>query len=308
MPPLVSAIVGVYNREAYLREALDSILAQTYPAIELIVVDDGSTNAGVFRIYESYGNKIRLIRRDRNSGTCELARYQGVKAARGAYCAFLDSDDLWEPHKIEEQIAFMEAHPKIPLCHTYTWVIDERGRRLRLRHEGVIPPTGVCARQLVEHCFISISSVMVRPRFWLDAVPEEKIRHLGMEWDFLLAIARQHEIGFLPEPLACYRQTPGGAHEMRWRWAPRDVIAMRRHRAEGLWKGVVTPAEGRRLLVEALLENSQFWRDRGHPVRAVYFAASALREQFYSKAAWSHLIRGAGSPARGLRRWLRGRG
>ncbi len=300
MPPLVTAIVGVYNREEYLREALDSILGQTYRDLELIVVDDGSTNPGVFRIYDSYGDRIRLVRREKNSKTCEMSRYEGVKAARGKYCAFLDSDDLWEPGKIEKQVAFLEAHPDIPLCHTYAWVMDETGRRLHVRHEGAIPPTGHCARQLVEHCFVSISSVVVRGEVWLGAQREEEITELGMEWDFLLSIARRRQIGFIPEPLASYRHAEGGAHLMRWRWTPRDVIAMERLRAKGLWEGVVSEREGAEVLVSALLENSQYWRDRRHCGRAAYFALKALRRDASAAGAWDALARALLKPlARG---------
>lgn len=277
--PLVTCITCTYNRERFLREALESIFSQTYKNIEVLVVDDASTNPGMFDILESYKGRLRIIRRTKNSGTCELPRYQGVREAQGKYCAFLDSDDLWMPDKIEHQVAFMEAYPDVPLCHTGTRVIDEDGRMLYVRHEGVIPPTGSCGRELLRHCFITVSSVMVRPRFWLEAMPEKRIRQLGMEWDFLVQLACQYPFGYLPEPLSAYRTSGDGITKVRWKWCPRDILAMDRIYSSGAWSALVSRPEMLSIMSDAYIENAEYWRHRRMYGRSIYFVVRGLRHQ-----------------------------
>ncbi|MGH8213159.1 MAG: glycosyltransferase family 2 protein [Rhodanobacteraceae bacterium] len=128
---LVSAIVPVYNGERYLSEALDSALAQTYQNIEIIVVDDGSTDSSA-RIAENYAathpQRVRLIRQA-NGGTGS-ARNAAMAEARGDYIAMLDQDDLWAPRHLEEAVAVLENEPSIGLVHANIQVLD-----------GVLHPT-----------------------------------------------------------------------------------------------------------------------------------------------------------------------
>ncbi len=105
--PLVSIILPVFNRDHCVRRALDSILAQTFQNFEIVVVDDGSTD-GSLEVLKSYGDAIRLICQ-KNCG-CGTARNVGVRAARGRWIAFLDSDDVWLPDKLECQMRVIEKY------------------------------------------------------------------------------------------------------------------------------------------------------------------------------------------------------
>jgi glycosyltransferase involved in cell wall biosynthesis len=113
--PLVSCIVPVYNRERYVADALDSILAQTHRPIEVIAVDDGSTD-GSAAVIQHYGDRVRYVWQP--NGGPSAARNQGVRVARGAFLAFLDSDDLWHPEKLARQLARFDARPELDLCVT----------------------------------------------------------------------------------------------------------------------------------------------------------------------------------------------
>ncbi len=113
--PLISCIVPVWNRERFVAETLDSILAQTYRPIEVIVVDDGSTD-GTPQVLAGYGDRITTLRQE-NAGPGP-ARNTGIRAARGEFLAFLDSDDLWLPEKLAIQHARFEAHPELEACVT----------------------------------------------------------------------------------------------------------------------------------------------------------------------------------------------
>lgn len=108
---LVSIIVPVYNVEKLIKETMDSVLAQTYPHWELLLVEDGSkdNSAGIIMDYiaEKGDNRIRLIRQPSNQGAAR-ARNRGLEEARGRYISYLDADDLWVPEKLEKQIEFMK--------------------------------------------------------------------------------------------------------------------------------------------------------------------------------------------------------
>jgi glycosyltransferase involved in cell wall biosynthesis len=120
--PLVSIVIPTYNQPALLREALDSVFAQTFKDYEVIVVDDGSTDDTREQLRQ-YGGRIRLIAQE-NQGTGP-ARNRGMDEASGRYIAFLDHDDLWHPSKLEIQVAYMQAHPdcvgnSVPFAYSST--------------------------------------------------------------------------------------------------------------------------------------------------------------------------------------------
>lgn len=114
-PPLVSCIVPVWNGERHLRETLASILAQTHPAVELVVADDGSTD-GTPAIVEELGPLARYVRQE-NAGHA-AARNLGLRAAQGAFVSFLDADDLWHPEKLARQLRLLERRPELGGCVT----------------------------------------------------------------------------------------------------------------------------------------------------------------------------------------------
>lgn len=102
MAPTVSVVIPCYNASGFLRETLDSVLAQTEPALEVLVIDDGSRDDSA-AVAESYGAPVRVIRQE-NQGE-SVARNRGIEEARGEWIAYLDSDDLWEPTKLARQLA-----------------------------------------------------------------------------------------------------------------------------------------------------------------------------------------------------------
>jgi len=141
-PPLISCIVPVYNGERYLRQALDSILTQTYRPLEIIVADDGSTD-GTAAVVTRYGDQIHYIRQD-NSGA-PAVRNLGLRVAHGEFVAFLDADDLWHPEKLQRQIARFAERPELDLCVTHLqnfWIPElekEKARFQDHRLAGVLP-------------------------------------------------------------------------------------------------------------------------------------------------------------------------
>jgi glycosyltransferase involved in cell wall biosynthesis len=138
--PLISCIIPVFNGERYLAEALDSILAQTYRPIEIIVVDDGSTD-GTRELVASYGDQVRYLWQP-NSGPA-TARNQGLSAASGEFVAFLDADDLWHPEKLERQLARFDARPDLDVCVAHVqnfWILELREEEAQFRDHRVSRP------------------------------------------------------------------------------------------------------------------------------------------------------------------------
>ena len=107
--PLVSVCIGTFNRADLIRECLDSVAAQTYPNIEVVVADNASTDA-TLDIVRAHLLGVRIARRNTNSGLCSTTRNLALAQARGKYVAFLDSDDAWYPEKVARQVAFLFGH------------------------------------------------------------------------------------------------------------------------------------------------------------------------------------------------------
>ena len=155
--PLISCIVPVHNGESYLAEALDSIRQQTYQRLEIIVVDDGSTDATA-ELIGSYDQQIRCLRQP-HSGP-GVARNLGLRAARGSLVAFLDADDLWHPQKLARQLACFTARPSLNLCLTHLqnfWIpeLTKAAQRFRTHRfakplPGYAPQTVMARRSLFE--------------------------------------------------------------------------------------------------------------------------------------------------------------
>lgn len=121
--PLVSVVIPVYNDEQYIAEAINSVLMQNYANLELIVIDDGSTDKTP-DIILTFGNRVRFIRQ-KNAGSA-VARNRGIQEATGKYIAFNDSDDLWAPNRLQQQVEFIENNPEYDaVCGVDVWVEED---------------------------------------------------------------------------------------------------------------------------------------------------------------------------------------
>jgi glycosyltransferase involved in cell wall biosynthesis len=152
-PDLVSCIVPAFDAERFVAEAIHSILAQTYPRREVIVVDDGSTD-GTPAALATFGARIRVIRQE-NQGP-SAARNRGLQESRGAFIAFLDADDLWVEDKLDAQMGRFRERPALELCLAHTrsfWIpeLADEARRLTdhpyHRERLVFLPSSIVARR-----------------------------------------------------------------------------------------------------------------------------------------------------------------
>jgi glycosyltransferase involved in cell wall biosynthesis len=219
---LVSVIVAAYNHEAYIRQCIDSALAQTYPDVEIVVVDDGSSD-GTYEILKSYDDSITLIR-STNRGT-QAARNAAIAASTGQYLALLDSDDYWLPHKLAQQMQVFVEHPDTALVYSLALAVDEVGSPL-----GGGVPFGRDApdphrvfETLLASCHIPALTAVFK-RACLDAVGSFDESLLGSgDWDMWLKIAERWSVRCVPEPLAFYRVHPTNTTKMLF--ASKRVVA-----------------------------------------------------------------------------------
>jgi len=199
--PLVSVVVPVYDLEAYLGEALDSVLAQTMGDLEVIAVDDGSRD-GSREIIAEYRRRdperIRAILA--GHGGAGAARNRGIAAARGGWVAFLDGDDVWRPAKLAEQLREAGRDPECSLVASEAEDYAT-GRRLR----EIPDPIGDLALELlVRGCFLTLSTVLVR-REIVAAVGFDERLEGAQDLDLFLRLADGVRVRVVRRPLVRYR-------------------------------------------------------------------------------------------------------
>lgn len=159
--PKVSIIMPTYNNGKYIGEAIESVLEQTYPNWELIVIDDGSTDDTAEIVTGFAEPRIRYIRQA-NRGVC-VARNVGVEAAKGDYIAFLDADDRYRPDKLSAQVAHLDTHPEIGLTYGSRIEIDEHGQLVNLAR---LPGEATLETVVLSFPFAP-TDIIVR-RHWID--------------------------------------------------------------------------------------------------------------------------------------------
>lgn len=296
--PKISVIIPTYNRERVIAQTLQSVLDQEYPALEVLVCDDGSTDATV-AIAQEFGAPVQILPLEKNSGLPAVGRNRGMRAATGEYIAFLDSDDLWLPGKLFKQRAWFRAHPGCGMVHSYVELMDDDNQMLGIRHEGQMPDEVDLLPALLQHCFISISSVMVAREVLekIGFMSEDPFYRAREDYEWFLRVARDCQIGLIPEVLARYRKSPTSisSDERTWKLRPEDAPMHQRifSRPE-LWTGRVGKAEVRSIFVEAYLSNTQYWRDHNQPARALWNARQALAAGPLTARAWVEILKSFG--------------
>jgi glycosyltransferase involved in cell wall biosynthesis len=205
--PLVSIMLPVYNAEAFLASAIDSVLSQAYPHWELILVDDGSTD-GSGAIAARYEDpRIKLVHQA-NAGEA-AARNTALQQMQGRWLAFIDADDLWLPHHLEQTVAYLQQHPECSAVYTDGFHIDQDGHQLQSlssRRRG--PFEGWIFEQVVRASDVFGPPLCVV----LDRALVEKhqLRYdprivIGPDWDFFTRFAEFAYFGYLNEHTCLYR-------------------------------------------------------------------------------------------------------
>ncbi len=192
-----SVIIPTYNREQFLRKAVDSVLAQTFRDLELIIVDDGSTD-GTRRLLSSYGDIRISCLYQPNSGVSK-ARNKGLEKSGGRFIAFLDSDDHWAPEKLQKTHEYINRFPAINIFHTEeVWYRQGKLLGQKKKHEK---PTGHVYEKALPLCCISISTAVIK-RDVFDTVGRfDEDLEACEDYDFWLRATSRYDVKLIPEYL-----------------------------------------------------------------------------------------------------------
>ena len=263
--PLVSVLIPTYNPGRFIDLAIESALHQSLSDIEVVVVDDGSTD-GTAQKLAVFGSNLRLIEQPQRG--VSAARNRGARAACGRYLAFLDSDDLWFPEKLAIQTAFMEDHAEIEICLSEEiWI--RRGLRVNPKAKHRKPSGDIFLRSL-ELCLVSPSAVMMTRELFNRSGGFDESLPVCEDYDLWLRIASKHSIPLIPNPLTIKR----GGHGDQ---LSHSLWGMDRYRVTSLEKLLRTDLSGerRQWAIETLQRKisvlSQGARKRGKEEEAVAY-------------------------------------
>ncbi|MDC7124798.1 MAG: glycosyltransferase family A protein [Spirochaetales bacterium] len=204
--PEVSIIIPVYNREQLLKEAVYSVFGQTFKDYEIIIVNDGSTDNSLFEAEQlckepNAEGRCRVINIE-HCGFPGAVRNRGVESSSGEFIAFLDSDDLWLPSKIEQQLEYMKTS-KALISHTRE--IWQRGDRIisqkKQRHERA----GDIFKDALGKCIIGPSTVMIDREFYIKTGGFHEKIEIAEDYEYWLRITASNRIGYLDIPLTTKR-------------------------------------------------------------------------------------------------------
>ncbi len=198
--PLISVVLPTYDRVRLLGRAVESVLSQTYRSLELIVVDDGSTDETPSYLASVADPRLKVLRRP-HTGNVAAVRNAGVDAAGGEWIAFLDSDDCWLATKLATQLSGLVAAPDRRWSHTGFSLVDESGRRLPSPAGGAVPSSGSLRMHLLAYVTAApLPSVVVERRL-LDEIGGLDVELFHDDFDLVLRLAAAAPGLFVPEPL-----------------------------------------------------------------------------------------------------------
>lgn len=255
---LVSVIIPTYNSEKYISCAVDSVLAQNYKELEIIVIDDGSTDK-TQTIIKKYSNNVRYIYQ-KNSGLSN-ARNKGIKSSKGEFIAILDSDDEWLPKKIELQMEVMRKSASIGIVSCGGYLIDSNGRI-----EGLVERKNYSSNRLLindlllKNVVSGGSFALIRKKCFDKVGMFDENLSSAEDWDMWLRIAKYFDIRFVEKPLARIRVRQESMS------APRNVDTM---------------------LINELKVIDKFYSDNGHMGFAPFAKNKAYSLRYYY-ASWAY--------------------
>lgn len=269
--PAVSVILPAHDRARTVRAAIDSVLAQDFTDLEVIVVDDASTDATVAQVAAIGDPRLRLLRHDTNQGV-SAARNTALAAARGTLIAFQDSDDLWLPGMLAAQVAALDAAPAA--VASYCGMTVENPEAVGGKGSFYMPPrdhpvrSGDLLTALLGGNFISTQTLVVRRDALDRAGPFDPALPALVDWDFVLRLSALGPIVLVDEPLVRQRYSDNSltrSLEKRLRGfqgilarhgaalaAHPELLARHHHRIAGACRRLGRTAEARRHILAAL--------------------------------------------------------
>lgn len=199
--PKVSVVIPTYNRANYLRQTIDSVLAQTYTDYEIIVLDDGSTD-NTKETAALYKDKIKYFYQENRGPTA--GKNSGMQKARGEYIAFLDDDDLWLPEKLAKQVEVLENNRELAFACSGSYVINAKGEIIDEWKK--VTQNQETFSNLYEANFVFTLTVMVRRKCLAATGLFDESLYIVQDYDLWLRLAKRYPFAYIALPLAKYRK------------------------------------------------------------------------------------------------------
>jgi len=268
--PTVSVVVPCFNGARFVGEAVASALAQTHRDLEVVVVDDGSTDDSAARVRALGDPRVRVVAQA-NAGVA-AARNRGAAEARGDYLAFLDQDDSWLPEKLARQLARFAERPAAGIVYCDGFIVSEHGAVLDTWGARYRLPAGHVFEALASRCVIPVST-LVLPRATFEAVGGFRGFRYVEDLDLILRVAAGHPIEMVATPLARYRIHPGSeTRRLGLEVATDELLA--------LYQDLMATYPTRRAHIAAALGRNL----RDAAKTAVYERRDALARRYFSEA------------------------
>ncbi len=277
--PLVSVVIATYNSGDYLREAVDSVLSQTVTDLELLVVDDGSTDGTRDLIANVSDPRVIYIWQPNGGQT--VAKNHGVRRSRGEFIGFCDGDDYWYPNKLELQLPKFNQSSRTGVVYSPADTIDEHGKLLG----GEIAEkfSGQVTDELFLRNFVPFGTAMVRRRCMEEVGGFDESLAMGIDWDLWLRISARYHFDYVPQSTYAYRIWSG---QMSRNWRGRYSNAFRimdnflRQHPDAVAQDV------RRRALANTYSNRARARMHEHPTAAVQDAAQGIALDPWASYSW----------------------
>lgn len=202
---LISVIIPTFNRAGKVLRAIDSVLRQSYKDLEVIVVDDGSTDSTEFWLHRYQDSRLRYFKIENSGVAC--ARNYGIEQSKAEWVCFLDSDDVWRRHKLSEQLRFHDKNRDILISQTDDMWLRNSVRVNKMKKHQM--REGTIFQESLRLCLICCSSVMIHKKFFCDLGGFDETMVTCEDYDLWLRILASHPVGFINNRLI----TKFGGHE-----------------------------------------------------------------------------------------------
>jgi len=204
--PLVSVVIPTYNRERYIAEAIDSVLAQTYTNVQIIVIDDGSTD-NTRQVVEKYAADVQYVWQQNSERGA--SRNRGLALAKGDFISFLDSDDVWLPGKLESEVSYLIEHPKVGLVCSDVVVVDANG--VEIKGLRIKKYSGNVTKHLLDGNFVLMASHLARTELIRRAGGFREERELSgsEDWELWVRLSTITDFGYMNSPNGLMRTHSG---------------------------------------------------------------------------------------------------
>ncbi len=283
--PLVSVITATYNMGRYVAGTLDSVLAQTHPAVEAIVVDDGSTD-DTPEVLARYADDPRVkVVRQKNAGQT-VAKNRGLREATGAFVGFCDADDLWRPDKLARQLPSFED-PRVGVVYGNFQFIDGEGRPIETYRPSTF--SGRITGELLVDNFIHFPTALVRREIIERMGGFDESLSMGIDFDLWLRISVDHDFLYLSDILVDYRIWEGQMSHRTGERLDNAFRLMRRFLADN--PGAVTGTQKRRAWSYTYVSRGNWKFRQGQRGAGTADYARACLQRPWDRRLWTSVVK-----------------